>query len=321
VKLSPLAVRLTAREYLPFGGWLLGWLLIGLAIGHADAVRILTAMVFTRAARIFLQTDTHFVLRQWVGADRRLYRKSLRRAARIETVALIGSWTIVALIMAFMHLLGQDKALLLTAILALALPARYVAALAGMRTLDAFRFAVAACGPFLVGILFFVHPTIWAFAAAVAGREWLALIVAWLLRGARRAAEHAPPASTREAPLTLLEVAAVSATRSRSRIAYRIGRTLLGFIPFGGVVARTARTMGAHRRFAPWAGRSAYPMVALAAGTFAGAIVVPLALAKPATLLGSASLLRICATASNVLLWWRYYDGSGADDEDDDDDD
>ena len=121
--------------------------------------------------------------------------------------------------------------------------------------------------------------------------------------------------------VSVLAACVSSVARSRSRLAYRVGRTLLGFIPFGGVVARTARAAGAHRRFAPWAGRSAYPMMAIAAGTFAGAIIVPLALAKPATLLGSASLLHICATASNVLLWWRFYDGRSDEEEDDDDDD
>jgi hypothetical protein len=250
-------------------------------------------------------------------------------------VSLAGAWAITGLIMLFMHALGQDKAIVLTAILALALPARNIVSLFGQRTLLTFRFAIAACGPFLVGIVFLVHPTIWAFAAAVAGREWLALVVALLLRRRRTApaivdteapedpedSAARPVAPAREKPMTLLEVAAVSASRSRGRIAYRVSRALLGFIPFGGVVARMGRTMGAHRRFAPLAGRSVYPMMAIATGTFAGAIIVPLALAKPATLLGSASLLRICATAANVLLWWRFSDGQDHDEEDDDDDD
>ena len=317
----PTLFRVASNAYLPMAGSVLTWLIVAAAIGHADAVRILTAMVFTRAARMFLQTDAHFLLRQWAGAEPRIYRKSLRRAVRIDAVALLGSWAIVALIMAFMHALGQDKAIILTAILALALPARTIAALFGQRAIVTFRSATAICGPMLVGILFFVHSTIGAFAAAIAGREWLALIAALLLEARRTASAEPPARSPRANPLTLIEVAAVSATRSRSRIAYRVGRTLLGFIPFGGVIARTARTMGAHRRLAPWAGRSVYPIMAIAAGTFTGAIVVPLALAKPATLLGSASLLRMAATAGNVLLWWRFYDGSGADQEDDDDDD
>jgi hypothetical protein len=328
--------RVGRRAYVPMAGSVITWLIVAAAIGHADAVRILTAMVFTRAARIFFQTDTHFLLRQWAGAEKRIFRKSLRRAIRIESVGLISAWAICGLIMGFMHALGQDKAILLTAILALALPARYIAGLFGRRALLSFRFAIAVCGPFLVGIVFFAQPSLWAFAAAVAGREWLALLVTLVLHRWRPApapakdtssdedgadAEAAPAATIRTEPLTLREVAAMSAKRSRSRIAYRVGRTILGFVPFGGIVARTARSMGAHRRFAPWAGRSVYPMIAIAAGTLAGAIIVPLALAKPATLLGSASLLRICATAANVLLWWRFYDGSAVDDEDDDDDD
>jgi len=328
--------RVGSRAYVPMAGSIVTLLIVAAAIGHADAVRILTAMVFTRAARIFLQVDAHFLLRQWAGGARRLYRKSLRRVIRIETVSLGGAWVITGLIMVFMHALGQDKAILLTAILALALPARNISSLFGQRAMLHFRFAIAFCGPLLVGIVFLVHPTIWAFAFAYAGREWLALIVALVLRRWRPAAAVAvkhenaadadesvaePATPFREDPLTLREVAAVSASRSRGRIAYRIGRTLLGFVPFGGVVARTARTLGAHRRFAPLAGRSAYPMMAIAAGTFAGAIIMPLALAKPATLLGSATLLRICATASNVLLWWRFSDGKDHDEEDDDDDD
>jgi hypothetical protein len=321
VKYLPTILRVASNAYLPMAGSVATWLIVAAAIGHADAVRILTAMVFTRAARMFLQTDAHFLLRQWTGADRRTYRKSLRRVVRIDAVALLGTWAIVGLIMLFMHALGQDKAITLTAILALALPARTVATLFGQRAMAGFRFGIAACGPLLVGIAFFVHPTIWAFAAAVAGREWLALLLALLIQ-VRRPAEAEPSATAeRQDPLTLLEVAAVSATRSRHRIAYRVGRTLLGFVPFGGIIARTARTLGAHRRLSPWAGRSVYPIIAIAAGTFAGAIIVPLALAKPATLLGSASLLRMSATAGNVLLWWRFYDGSGADEEDDDDDD
>src|SRR4051812_7764864 len=122
-------VRVGSRAYVPMAGSVLTWLIVAAAIGHADAVRILTAMIFTRAARIFLQIDAHFLLRQWAGTEHRLYRKSLRRVVRMETVSVAGAWVITGLIMVFMHALGQDKAVALTAILALALPARNIASL------------------------------------------------------------------------------------------------------------------------------------------------------------------------------------------------
>jgi hypothetical protein len=315
VTISQKIIRVVSTAYLPMAGNVLTWLIVAAGIGHADAVRTLTALIFTRASRAFLLTDTHFLLREWTDAERPIYRKSLRRALLIESASIAGSLTIIAVIIGCLHTLGQDKAAILTAILSLALPARHLASLGGASMLEIFRIALSCFGPVLVGIVLLGHLGIWAFAAALVAREWLALGAARLLR--RRTV---PAAARRQEPMTLLEVAAVSAARSRNRFAYRVGRTLLGFIPFGGVLARTGRSVGAHRRLAPWTGRSVYPIMAIAAGALAGAAAMPLALVKPATLLGSASLFRISMAASNVLLWWRFNDGRDTGEDEDDDD-
>jgi hypothetical protein len=317
LKYSELILRAVRQAWLPMAGSVLTWLIVAAAVGHANAVRLLTALVLVRSARMYTQTDSHVLFRQWVGAEKTVYRKTRRRVVRIELASIAVALAIMVLITGYLHAIGQDRMAMLTAIVAPGLPARHLAALRGRRALTGFRLALAFLGPLLVGIVLLVHPDLRLFAVAILLREWLALAIVLLLPGMR------PPlaAPPREEPLSLLEVAAMTAARSRNRFAYRVGRTILGFVPFGGIVARTARSVGAHRRLAPWTGRSVWPIIAVALGTLAGAVIVPIALAKPATLIGAASLLRISASAGNTLLFWRFSGEADLGDDDDDDDD
>jgi hypothetical protein len=198
----------------------------------------------------------------------------------------------------------------------LGLPVRHFGAAASGRRAGVFRAALSWSGLILaIGAL--AGDLGWiGFALVLAIREWVALAVS-LIPALRRSAD--PNVTPVETPLTWREVVAITGRKARHRLAYRIGKSVLGiFGPFGNIAARTARGMGAHRRVAP---NSIVPVAAVAVGATAAGLIVPVVLAKPATLLISATLLRVAAAAGNVLLWWRFADQLPDDDDDDDEDD
>jgi hypothetical protein len=76
------AKRLAVREYLPLASWVFSWFMIGVAIGHADAVRLLAANAFVQAVRhvCTLETMPLFGLRERTAET---FRQA-RRAANLQ---------------------------------------------------------------------------------------------------------------------------------------------------------------------------------------------------------------------------------------------
>lgn len=312
--------RLASREYLPLVGWLLCWVIIAAGIGHADAARLLAATMLVRAARSLTVMETAAAMRRRHGAEPRIYRKSLIRALRIEAVALLAGAAVLALLIAGLFAIGQDKAALMTMLVGIGLPARHLApAGGGRRRPGLFHLTLAWSGLLLAlgAILADLGPA--AVAVAMGLREWVA-VLAMLLPGIRPP-PHPEPKPVTE-PLTLREVASITSARARERLTYRIGKSLLVSVlgPFGAIIARTGRGVGMHRRFERLTPKKVLPILILALASGATAILIQVLLAKPATLILSASLIRICAGAGSVLLWWRFA-GPRVDEADEDDDD
>jgi hypothetical protein len=314
-------LRLAGREYLPMAGSILTWAAVAAVVGHADAVRLMAASLLVRAARTLTMLDVGNAMRRREGATLDVIRTSLRRAMRIEAASFVAGALVVAAMIAGLQAMGQPDVARMTALIAIGLPARYFAPARGARRRGGiFSSSLAWSGLALVGLAGLAGEGVMTLALAIAAREWIALAIV-LAPAATPSTEQ--PAHPTDVPLTWQEVAGITARRARHRLTYRIGKSLLGVLgPFGNVVARTARGFRMHRRADRFAPKSIVPVALLAAGTTALAFLLPVILQKPATLLGSASLLRIAAAAGNVLLWWSFTDpGRGEDGDDDEEDD
>jgi len=298
-------------------GGILTWTAIAAALGHADAVRMLTAIMLVRTAWTLTKLDTAAALRRRHGASAEVAAKSLRRAIRIEAIGLILSILVLAALIALLNRIGEAEIARMTLLIGIGLPVRHFGpAAGGRRRAEVFRLALTWTGLAMAAVALAAGLDWTAFALILGVREWIALGIA-LIPGLRPKLDASgPPVET---PLSWREVAAITGRRARHRFTYRVGKSLLGVLgPIGNIAARTARGIGAHRRIVPG---SAWPVATVAAGATAAAIFLPIALAKPALLLASASLLRVAAAAGNVLLWWRFADQLPDDDEDDEEDD
>lgn len=311
--------RLTTREYLPLGGWLLTWAIVAAAAGPADAARLLAATILVRAAQAFVSLDVGPALRRRLGAPADVFTSSRRLAVRVQLLSLAAAALGVAGLALLWAASGHAEAATAAALIALGLPARPLAALRRRAASPAwFRLGLAWGGVLLVAGAAACEIGLIGLAAAMGLREWLA----FALGLARRAPppQSAAPLPAPE-PLTFAEVAGVTIVRARHRLSYRIGKGVLGIVlgPFGSVVARTGRGVGLHRRlirFMPRT-RAAAALLALVAATPAFALLF--LVREPVALLASAGLLRIAASAGTVALWWNHADVHAHDEEDDDD--
>lgn len=305
------------REYLPLAGWLLCWALLAAAIGHADAARLFSAYLFTRATRALTLMDCFSTVRRRWSAAAAVLRLCHRRAALVEVLSLSAALALVALIVLGLMQIGQEKAAGMTLLIALGLPAWHFVFLS-RQTNAATRYKTGAAwaGAALAGLVLLTGGDALTATLAMALREWIGLGVALWSR------KIVPGATEDIEPLDWREIAATTGTRARHRLSYRVGKGLLGAFlgPFSGFVARTGRGVGLHRRAERFVPKSPLPIAALAIGSAAVAILIQVALAKPATLIASASLLRISGVAGSVLLWLSFA-GNHVPGEDDDDED
>jgi hypothetical protein len=317
--LSPVFLRLVGREYLPMAGAILTWVVVASAVGHADAVRLISAVILVRAARTATMLDTGTAMRRRHGSPAKVYRKSMRRAIRLEIASLAAAAILLAGIVAWLFGIGQDRLAEMTALVAIGLPVRHFApAAGGRRRIGLFQSALAWSGVAMVGLTAAAGFGAWTMAIALGVREWIAL--AFVLFPALHPPAD-PEAKAAQTAVTWAEVAGITARRGRQRLTYRLGRIALGLLgPFGDALARTGRALGLHRRIERAAPRSIV-LIALMAGGAAGlAFLLPFILEKPAVLLVSASLLRVAAAAANVLVWWSFGDAQDLSDDDEDDD-
>jgi hypothetical protein len=307
------AKRLAVREYLPLASWVLSWFMIGVAIGHADAVRLLAANAFVQAVRhvCTLEAMPLFGLRERTAET---FRQARRAAIRLELAGLAASIVGVLLLAGLLEYRGLGQVAVMVAIAAVAIPARTPAALlvAHRQRFPTWRigsgltFAAGSAAVLLFG-------GDWMAAAAVlALREWGALI-ATLLFAPERKNKH-----SRSRPLTFEEVARRTEANARQKLSYRlissISSLLLG--PFGNLAARTGREMGRlDSRLAKLVPRKKSGFALFTLGTVVVAATFLFVSREPSTVLGAAAFARLAASGATVLMWWRY--GSDAADDDD----
>ena len=313
------AKRLALREYLPLGSWILSWFMIGLAVGHADAVRLLTANTFVQAIRHVCTVEGMQVLARRMGADVAVFKLARRTAFRIEVGSLIAS--IVATALLYMLLDGRrlHEMATMVAIVALAIPARNPTALVVTTRERVATWRLGSAMTFAAGsglvLLFGLH---WAAAAAVlAMRDWGGLLATLLFAPPRKRVGNI---STE--PLTFAEAARRTESSARQKLSYRLISSVasLALGPFGNLAARTGREIGkVDSRLAKLVPRKKPGFILFTLGTTVTAIALLFVSREPATLLASAAAARLAASGAAVLLWWRYAAGVAEEDELDED--
>jgi hypothetical protein len=308
--------RVATREYVPLAALVLTWLAIGATIGHADAVRLLAALTFVRAARALTAPATLPLLRKRMGRKDG-GRQAIRVALGVEAVALCGALVALAGILGFLSWAGGPQMVLLALLFAPALPARFVMPLTAARsTAGLYRPSLAFMGLGVAAAGWLLGADEYGLAMLFAAREWLALAAAYLLAPPRRRMRKRPE------PLNWRDIANRSHARGRKNAAYRFSKIFLHALlgPFGSVAARTGRGLRVDRkleRFVPHH-PAVLGLVAVGLTAASGALIV--LIPEPALLLAAASLLRTAASAGNILIWgWLATEVQEADDEDDED--
>jgi len=311
-------LRLSLREYGPAIGWIVAWGIVAAAVGHADAARLVAATAFVRSARYLTSPSSAPALRRRLVARGRLHRAAHWTATIVELGALLGSIAALGLLICVLLYAGQQKVAQLCLILALTLPARTLLLFAAARKIDYYQSLLAWSGVLMAGAAWALGAELLEFAFVMAAREWVALGLALL------AAKRRKPISQEVEPLHWREIADYSLQHSRRQFTYRVSKFLLKFVlgPFGGIAARTGRGFRMDRkleRFVPQTQSALAGMFATLTGIAAGIILF---IPKPGLLMVGASLLRIGASAGNLLIWSKLGTGEvPATDDDDDDDD
>jgi hypothetical protein len=313
----PLARRLTLREYLPLSAWLLTWFLLGLAVGHADAVRLFAANTFVQSVRGLVALEMVGTLSRRVGQGEAL-RASIKRALGIDLLVLLAAGAVAALLAGFLWWRDMATAAGMVLIIALAYPARHPGGVlvVSRERETPWRLGAALAGVAGAALVWWLGGEWWQAALVLAARDWGGLLLTALT--ARRRAVHEEPETE---PMRFAELAARTEAAARRRLIYRMAKSLLSGLlgPFGSVIARTgrgARLDAKLSRMVP-RHRGGMALLALASG---GVMLFFLVVARePATLVLAAVSARIAASAGSALLWWNY--GTALKLEEDDDDD
>ena len=309
--------RLAVREYLPMIGWVVAWLIIGFAIGHADTVRLLAATALVRSARYLTSPEIGPSLRMRILADGRIVAGARRTAVGVEMAALLGSLLVVAAIVMLLLSVGERETALFCVILSAMLPARLLMPLYASRQVgDIYQSVISVTGVALAGLVWLVSRNPLWFAATMAAREWIAIVVAGTVARPRDAAvEQAETLHWRE-------IADHSHASARRRFTYRVSKSLLKFVlgPFGSIAARTGRGFRVDRKLERFVPRSFAGLAAVFLSLTAAAVALILIVPEPAVQLIAATLLRVGASAGNILIWSKLGRGETllGDDEDDD---
>lgn len=295
---------------------MLTWLLMGLALGHADIVRLLAANMLVQAVRAFGTLEVIQVLARRSASPAEVRRQSRRTALKIDLFALGACLLLVLALVAAIASLGMAQAAGMIAIVAMAIPARNPGSLAvSWRERDIYwRIGAAAVSVAGAGaVLVLGLPWQWA-AGVLAAREWGGLFATALFAGPR------PPSRVvRDYPVTFREAAVQTEATARRRLGYRLLRTILVmFGPLGSFAARTGRGAGRlDQKIGRWLPRSWAGFVIFTAATaVCGGVLLALS-REPASLLAAAAFLRLAASGGAALLWWKYRDDQVEDDDED----
>ncbi|MFL6733649.1 MAG: hypothetical protein ACJ8EY_03010 [Sphingomicrobium sp.] len=311
--------RLAIREYGPLIAWMLAWGIVGATVGHKDAIRLLAAIAFVRCARYLTGPTSGPSLRKRMEARGKVHGPSQRTALLVELSALAAGVAVLGLIIWLLLIADQQKTATFCLILATTMPVKLIVPLAaGQKIERLYQPLVSVMGLIMTVIAWLVEPSLMGFAIAFAAREWAALGVALLISKPRKAGSEEVEA------LHWREIADQSLLASRRRFTYRVSKSLLKFVlgPFGIIAARTGRGLRADRKLERFVPRRRSTMTILFILPISIAVALILWVPKPALLVVAATLMRIGASAGNILLWSTLgrgeYEFVGEDEDDDD---
>lgn len=313
----PLVRRLTVREYVPLGAWLGTWAMLGLAIGHADAVRMFAANTFVQAIRNLCAMEMTATLARRVGLPA-LFGPSFRRALRIDGFVLLGCLAVVGLLAGFLWWRGMTVAAGSLALIAAGIPARNPGGILVIRKDREIPWRLGASAMSVVGMLLVwqLGGSWWEAALVIAARDWAGLLATALFARPRQ-----PAAEPATEVLQFAEVAARTEAAARKRLTYRMAKSVLGGLlgPFGTVLARTGRGARIDARISRMIPRHRGGMIVLTLVSSGIALFFLVVAREPSTLVLASAAARIGASGGSALLWWNYA-AAVTDDEDDDDD-
>jgi hypothetical protein len=293
---------MTGREYLPMAATVAFWAVVALAVGHADAARLLAATVLLRAVQMLVQMATIGPLKRRAGAPREVRRQARAMAIWLQLGSLASAIIVIAALAALLAAIGQERIAGLLPLVALGLPARAYRAVEVRASTGLFRLVVSASalGCALVAWAAGMGPA--GMALAFASREWVGTALMRLWPSPERLAER--PVTE---PLTLWEAARETVVTSRRLLTYRLTKNLLTvFGPFGNLAARTGRGLGWHARLEPYMPHRFAGFVLFALVTGGIAVFLAARSGEPAAMIAAAGLGQLCAIALNVLVLWRF---------------
>lgn len=316
--IPPVVKRLTTREYLPMAGWLGTWAMLGIALGHADTVRLLAAHTLLQAIRALCALEMTHSIALRIGAPKGVRTATRRRALRIELFVLLACLIVGALLVAALYGRGAVELAWMLPALALGLPARHpgVVFIAERQHDVSWRVGIALASLAGAAVTLFAGLEWWWAAVLFGLRDWGGLLLSLAVARPR---PQLPDFATE--PLRFEEVAARTEFASRRRITYRLAKTVLGAVlgPFGSVVARTGRGFRLDGKLSRLVPRHRGGMMAFTVLTAVGAAGLLAVTVEPFFLLLAASVARLSASGASALLWWKHGDMGGVDDDTDDD--
>lgn len=294
--------QLAWREYLPLAATAAMWGVILLAIGHADAARLLATVVMVRAAQYTTRIATPTALKLRIKASKSLRRQAKLYAFNVQAGALAVALVLVVLLTEWMKAIGQGQIASFLPYVALGMPARYLR-LSDVKTASPyFRLALAASGLVTVALGWTLGWPATLLGLAFGAREWIAYVVLrWWPR------EPRVPKATINEPLRFGEVARYTVILGRRLLTYRLTKALLGvFGPLGNAAARTSRGLNWHAKLEPYVPHHLVGFIGFSVFAIGAAAYLALRSGEPAAMILAAGLLQVGGAASNVVLFWRW---------------
>lgn len=301
-RVSKKAARLTGREYLPLLFTVALWALTALAIGHADAARLLAVTVLVRALAMLTQMSTLSAVRKRWHRDAAVRRQAVGKAGVIQLCVALATALLLAPFAWFLEVHDQHLMALMLPLVALGIPARLYRSVDLRAFSRLFRLSATGLGLAGAGLAYLMDSGPLGYALVFGLREWAAAIVTALV-----SSDVKPTKFPTDAPLTLAEVARDTVVASRRRLTYRITKNLLTVLgPFGNAAARTGRGLNWHSRLEPYLPhkKSGFWFFALVTGAISIFLIVRSG--EPLAMIAAAGVFQLTAVAVNVLLWWRY---------------
>ena len=309
--------QLAWREYLPLAATAAMWAVMLLAIGHADAARLLAAVTMVRGTQLLTKCATPVSVKRRVKAPREVQRQARWFAFNVQASALIAGLLLIILLVEAMKTIGQHRIAGFLPLMALGMPARYLR-LSDVRAASPyFRLALAAGGLGLASLSWAAALPVTLMGLVFGLREWIAYIVLRLWPRTQPELRI-----YRDDRLRFAEIASNSAIYGRRMLTYRLSKVMLAVLgPFGNAAARTGRGLNWHKRIEPYLPHHLGGFLMFTAATWAGAILLALRSGEPAAMIVTAGLFQVGAAAANVLLFghWMPARDVAASIEDDDD--